>query len=71
MNCCLKKKKKKNQSGLTPYSLSGGLGGHSIYPKIPYNISFQKRIICPGGGGHLRNFWVSMCCPGLQIATPF
>ena len=28
----------------------------------------------PGGGGgvgHLGIFWVGMCCPGLQIGTPF
>ena len=24
-----------------------------------------------GGGGHLGIFWVGMCCPGLQIGTPF
>ena len=23
------------------------------------------------GGGHLGNFWVGMCCPGLQNGTPF
>ena len=23
------------------------------------------------GGGHLGIFWVGMCCPGLQIGTPF
>ena len=22
-------------------------------------------------GGHLGIFWVGMCCPGLQIGTPF
>ena len=33
----------------------------------------ETEITFPGGegGGHLGIFWVCMCCPGLQIGTPF
>ena len=31
----------------------------------------NKLGLDPGGGGHLRIFWVGMCRPGLQIGTPF
>ena len=51
-----------------------------VHVKPPSQLTIKPHLINPyfseiwystPGGGHLGIFWVGMCRPGLQIATPF
>ena len=39
--------------------------------EVPFKIPVLMQMEISGGGGHLGIFWVGMCCPVLQIGTPF
>ena len=44
----------------------------TINDKATFNKSLLFRdMVLNARGGHLGIFWVGMCRPGLQIATPF